>query len=201
MKTKLLLTILNLITLPVCAQDMKNSIQHKIVPEEYQSLSQILREDSTSEITYVYGKFTCHNFAKKLFLERSNLITNLENYDLNGIEKEWGTRINREEVTDKAPIYIVTMVHQSSGFFHAINAVLINKDAPTDLNSYVFIEPQTDEILLTPKDLHKRYKSYYKDEGVKVTIGIFDRFKFNGNIYQSFQKNLYNFTVYPEKAE
>lgn len=197
MKTKHLLFFLSFFTIQSFAQDMKLSIEHQRIPSDFDHITKLLREDTTDQITYVYGKFTCHNFAKKLFLERSSLINDLESYDLGGIEEQWGVRINREEQTQKEPIYIVTMVHQASGFYHAINAILVDTERPSDIDSYIFIEPQTDEILLTSRDLHKRYKRYYKEESVNITIGVFTKFKFNGHIYQSFQDNLYNFDVLP----
>lgn len=198
MKTKFFLIFFSFIAHHSFAQDMKQSIEHQRIPSDFDHIAELLREDNTDQITYDYGKFTCHNFAKKLFLERSTLLEDMNDFDFEGIEKEWGVRINREDHTQKEPIYIVTMVHQASGFYHAINAVLIDKEQPEKVESYIFIEPQTDEILLTSGDLHKRYKRYYKNESVEVTIGIFNKFKFNGNIYQSFQDNLYKFDVYPK---
>ena len=80
------------------------------------------------------------------------------------------------------------------GFYHAINAYLVTPEKPQDIESCIFIEPKSDEILFL-----RKYRHYYdkgnEEEVVHLTIGTFDKFKNNGSIYQSFSSQLYEFDI------
>lgn len=181
-------------------QDMKkartNPLVDKPIPE---GLKKVLLNDKTDEHPYIAGQYYCHNFASQFFLQNSNLIKNMEPFDIEAMGKEWGTIISRLSETEKLPIYYVALSNAEHGFYHAINAYLINPDQPNEISSYLFIEPQSDEVFFDIKDVYDRYRKYYDksndEEVLNISIGTFDAFKSNGSIYQSFSSTLLNFDV------
>ncbi len=194
----LLLTLSSL----VIAQNMDRNSKQPASKKTPSEITKMLKEDSTDELLYVNGRFYCHNFASTLYLRRSSLVTTLDSFDLNGINTEWGVVINRLAESLKMPIYYVALSNVEHGFYHAINAVLVNPDKPEEISSYVFIEPQTDETFLTAREVYDRYKSYYDkkrdvDEVLKLSINTFDAFKKSesGTIYQSFTGEKYSFDL------
>jgi nitrogenase molybdenum-iron protein alpha/beta subunit len=118
---------------------------------------------------------------------------------LDGIASEWGVIIQRLEETEKLPIYTVTLNDENRKFSHMINAVLLDQDHPEKLESYIFIEPQSDAVMLTAEDVYNHYLGYFNvseaHEKLNMSIGKFDSYKFNGNIYQSWGNQLYKFEL------
>ena len=181
----------------VFAQDMKvNQDDKAVVPHD--KLRKILLDDETDKNEYS-RRYTCHNFAKTFYLQRSSLVDDLASYDIKGIADDWGVIVTRLEEQAKMPIYTLTMVQKEYGFYHMINAILIDEKNPEALESYIFVEPQTDEVFMSPEAVYKRYGSYYdkteQHEPLTIEIGTFDSFKHNGNIYQSWGKQLYKFEI------
>lgn len=155
--------------------------------EEISKIHSVLAKDTTDKVKYELANFSCHNFSKKLYLQNSSLITDFSPYNISDLESDWDTRIDINE-DEKLELYYVTISSKEDGFYHAINAVLLNHDQPEKLSSYVFIEPQTDQIYLA-YDLRKfseRMMSKSFVGQIKVEVRSFDAFKFNGNIWQSF---------------
>jgi hypothetical protein len=180
------------------AQDMDKFAPAKKTPQSIpENLRKVLAEDQTDKNLYIPGKYYCHNFACTFYAQNSCVMSNLDNLDLKGIEKEWGVVIQRLNDKVKLPIYYVGLVNKESGFYHAINAMLVNPDKPNEISSYIFIEPQTDEVFMTARDLHQAYNRYYGSEPLSVSIQTFDAFKHNGNIYQSITNEVVKFEVRP----
>ena len=169
------------------------------VPKE---LSSLLKQDTTDELTYINGKFVCHNFATTLYLQRSSLVTTLEEFDLDSIAVDWGVVVKRLGDSCKLPIYYVSLSQEETGFYHAINALLVNPEKPEDLSSYIFIEPQSDDVMLTGDQVFKKYSRYYQNKIEKpvVTLKIstlesVKRYNGPGTILQSSTKNRYEFKL------
>ena len=163
--------------------------------DEISKLRDMLSRDDTDEIPYVLGHFSCHNYSKRLYLQHSNQVQSLDAFHLEDMEREWTTTINRSEDA-KFELYTVTLTSPEEGYFHAINAVLLDKDNPQDINSYVFIEPQSDKLLLA-EDLRShsnRLMNRNMTAPIKIDVGTFDQFKFNGNIWQTFSSTKVSFT-------
>lgn len=182
------------------AQDMKSSNKPLLSSQPIPAgLKRVLLDDKTDEHPYITGKYYCHNFASQFFLQNSSLVTNLAPYDLEAMSSEWGTIISRLATSEKLPVYYVSLSNEKNGFYHAINAYLVNPAKPEEIESYLFIEPQSDEVFFHIKDVYDRYRRYYdksdEEEILHVSIGTFDAFKSNGNIYQSFTSSLQNFDV------
>lgn len=174
----------------------KNPLLTQPIPA---GLKRVLLDDKTDEHLYITGKYYCHNFASQFFLQNSSLVTNLESYDLEGMSSEWGTIISRLATSEKLPVYYVSLSNAQHNFYHAINAYLVNPAKPEDIESYLFIEPQSDEVFFLIKDIYDRYRKYYdksdEEEILHVSIGTFDAFKSNGSRYQSFNTSLHDFDV------
>jgi hypothetical protein len=169
------------------------------VPKE---LSSVLKEDHTDELTYINGKFVCHNFASTLYIQRSSLVNTLEEFDLDSIAIDWGVVVKRLGESCKLPIYYVSLSQEETGFYHAINALLVNPEKPEDLSSYIFIEPQSDDVMLTGDHVFKKYSRYYQNKiekpVVKLKISTLEsvkRYNGPGTILQSSTKNLYEFNL------
>jgi hypothetical protein len=165
-----------------------------------EGLKRVLLSDKTDELPYITGKYYCHNFASQFFLQNSSLVTTMDAFDLSAITSEWGTIISRLADSEKLPVYYVSLSNTEHGFYHAINAYLVNPEKPKEIESYIFIEPQTDETFLLAFNLYNRYRNYYDksadiEEVVHVSIGTFDAFKSNGNIFQSWTSSLYTFDI------
>lgn len=186
-------------TLLAFAQDKTNTIDPKfdwfdskdnLFREYTQEISQVhsvLAKDTTDKVKYELASFSCHNFSKKLYIQNSSLVKDFSPYNLTDLEADWNTRIEINE-ENKLDLYYVTISSAEDGYFHAINAVLLNKEQPDKLSSYVYIEPQTDQVYLA-YDLRKFSERLMKKSFVgeiKVELRTFDAFKFNGNIWQSF---------------
>lgn len=190
-----ILTALLLLSSIVHAQDMKPG-SSKTPAHKFPELSKVLSEDKTNELPYIVGQFTCHNFSKTLYLQRSTLVSDLAPYRIEAIKEDWGNEIVRSHSSKKLPIYILTMWNEESGFYHSINAVLIKPENPLVLDSYVFVEPQSDQIFGTTKEMYKHYQHYLKttDTGkvLKISISNFTAFVFNGYINQSKDESLFN---------
>ena len=172
------------------------------VPKE---LSSLLKQDTTDELTYINGKFVCHNFATTLYLQRSSLVTTLEEFDLDSIAVDWGVVVKRLGESCKLPIYYVSLSQEETGFYHAINALLVNPEKPEDLSSYIFIEPQSDDVMLTGDQVFKKYSRYYQNKVekpvVKLKISTLEsvkRYNGPGTILQSSTKNHYEFKLSSE---
>lgn len=175
------------------------TISKKAVPRD---LANILKEDTTDELTYINGKFVCHNFASTLYIQRSSLLTNLEDFDLHSIAIDWGVIVKRLGESCKLPIYYVSLSQEQTGFYHAINALLINPEKPEDISSYIFIEPQSDAVMFTKEQVFEKYSRYYKNKidkpVLKLKIGILEsvkRYNGEGTVLQSNTKNLYEYDI------
>jgi len=196
MRNLILLTTL-VLSFPVFSQDMKVNQDDKVVIQN-EKLRQILLDDETDKNEYS-RRYTCHNFAKTFYLQRSSLVDDLANYDIKGIADNWGVIITRLEEQAKMPIYTMTLIQKEHGFYHMINAILIDESKPETLESYIFVEPQTDEVFMTPDAVYKRFGSYYDKtdahEPLNIEIGTFNSFKHNGSIYQSWGDQLYKFEI------
>jgi len=182
----------------IYAQDMDNKSKIKsnqeVVPQD---LKTIIKNDQTDKYKYINGKFVCHNFASTFYLQNSCLISSFDNIDINGIKEDWGIIIQRLNESLKMPIYYVSMVNTKTGFYHAINALRVNPDKPNEISSYIFIEPQTDEVFMTAQELHQSYNFYYGGEPVEISIQTFDEFKKSGPIYQSITNEVAHFVISP----
>jgi len=156
-------------------------------PEEIAKIRELLKADDTNTVRYELKKFSCHNFSKRVYLQNSSLVNNLEDYHIEDLEKEWGVPIVRDESKEKVPMHYITLSSKEEGYFHAINAVLLDKENPGDIDSYVFIEPQTDVLYSASelKSFSERLMKKKFNHSVEVGIGTFDSFKHNGNIWQS----------------
>lgn len=182
------------------AQEMRPPKKPKL--SRHTDISRVLLEDQTSTYKYIDVDYTCHNFARTLYLQRSSLVLTLDDYNLAGIKEDWGHEIIREEPTAKLPIYMVNLANKKVGFYHTVNAVQINAEDPKALSSYIFIEPQTDEIFETVTELYTRYAGYFDEtpEGkiLEIDVGVFTEFKHNGYIYQSKDETFFKETYSPE---
>ncbi len=156
--------------------------------DDIERLRQILRSDKTDSINYQLAKFSCHNFSKMLYLQNSSLVKDMKDYHIEDLEKDWGVKIERDPSIEKFPMNYITLQSKEDGYFHAINAVLLDTENPQDLNSYVFIEPQSDSLYSASqlKGFSERLMNKDFKGEIKVGVGTFDSFKFNGNIWQSF---------------
>lgn len=190
-----------MVSLPATAQDMKpkvkpNPLLSKPIPA---GLKKVLLDDKTDEHAYIAGKYYCHNFASQFYLQNSSLVKTMDTFDLEGMASEWGTIISRLATSEKLPLYYVSLSNKEHGFYHAINAYLVNPEKPQDIESYIFIEPQSDETFISSEQVYNKYRRYYdkgnEEEVVHISIGTFDQFKNNGSIYQSFTSNLYEFDI------
>jgi hypothetical protein len=127
------------------------------------------------------------------------MVKNMDTFDLEGMANEWGTIISRLATSEKLPIYYVSLSNKEHGFYHAINAYLVNPEKPQEIESYIFIEPQSDETFISSEQVYNKYRHYYdkgnEEEVVHLSIGTFDKFKNNGSIYQSFSSQLYEFDI------
>ncbi len=67
--------------------------------------------------------------------------------------------------------------------------MLVKPESPESLDSYVFLEPQTDEIFESKKAMYAQNAHYLKatDTGkvLEVDLGTFEGLKFTGTIWQS----------------
>lgn len=194
----LTLITLSLFSFMAFAQDMK-SVTSSEKGYDNEKLKRILDEDKTNERKYINGTFVCHNFAKTFYLQRSSLVEDLSAFDIEGIADQWGVIIQRLAETEKMPIYTATLVQKEHGFYHMINAVLVDEKNPSKIESYIFIEPQSDAVMVTPQDVYNRYAIYYdktdEHEPLSLEIGRFDAFKSNGTIYQSWGEQLFKFKI------
>lgn len=185
MKNTLFAAFLIITSANAFAQNMKPIAGAKPTGK-FPELSRVLAEDDTDQIPYTVGKFTCHNFAKTLYLQRSTAVRDLAPFRIEAIKEDWGNDIVRSEKTKKLPIFILTIWNVESGFYHSINAVLIDIQAPFDLNSYVFVEPQTDEIFASTKEMYRHYEHYLKmGKTLQIDVSNFTGFVNNGYINQS----------------
>ena len=180
-------------------QDMstKSPLKSQPLPE---GLKRVLLSDKTDEHPYITGKYYCHNFASQFFLQNSSLVINMDAFDLVAMSTEWGTIISRLADSEKLPVYYVSLSNTEHGFYNAINAYLVNPEKPQEIESYIFIEPQSDETFLQVVDVYNRYRNYYDkspeiEEVLHVSIGTFDAFKSNGSIFQSWNSSLYTFDM------
>ncbi len=195
--------ILCLLFIPlVNAQNMDNMGGTNVKGSIPRELSGLLKEDTTDELTYINGKFVCHNFASTLYIQRSSLVTTLEEFDLDSIAIDWGVVVKRLGESCKLPIYYVSLSQEETGFYHAINALLVNPKKPEDLSSYIFIEPQSDDVMLTGAEVFKKYSRYYQNKiekpVVKLKISTLEsvkRYNGPGTILQSSTKNRYEFKL------
>ncbi len=176
----------------------------KVSPKDKvpKDLSSLLKEDSTDELTYINGKFVCHNFASTLYIQRSSLVSTLEDFDLDSIATDWGVIVKRLGDTCKLPLYYVSLSQEESGFYHAINALLVNPEKPDEIASYIFIEPQSDDVMLTGEQVFKKYSRYYQNKiekpVVKLKISTLEsvkRYNGPGTVLQSSTKNLFEFEL------
>jgi hypothetical protein len=185
MKNTIFAAFLIITSVAAHAQNMKPTAGAKPTGK-FPELARVLAEDDTDQIPYTVGKFTCHNFSKTLYLQRSTEVKDLAPYRIEAIKEDWGNEIVRSEKTKKLPIFILTMWNVESGFYHSINAVLTDLQAPYNLNSYVFVEPQSDEIFATTKEMYRRYEHYLKmGKTLQINISNFTSFVNNGYINQS----------------
>ncbi len=104
--------------------------------------------------------------------------------------------------TCKLPLYYVSLSQEESGFYHAINALLVNPEKPDEIASYIFIEPQSDDVMLTGEQVFKKYSRYYQNKiekpVVKLKISTLDsvkRYNGPGTVLQSSTKNLFEFEL------
>lgn len=159
-------------------------------PEKIETIKQVLEKNKTDQIKYSNGTFVCHQFASKLFLEESSLVKEWNDYNTSELEKQWSQPIEKSQ-TRLNHLHYIGLSASEEGFYHAINAVLIDESAPEKIESYLFIEPQSDELILA-KNLRDKYNL---KTPLTVNIGTFDAFKFNGNIWQSFSSTLYSHII------
>jgi hypothetical protein len=75
----------------------------------------------------------------------------------------------------------------------------VNPEKPQEIESYILIEPQSDETFISSEQVYNKYRRYYdkgnEEEVIHISIGTFDQFKNNGSIYQSFSSQLYEFDI------
>ena len=195
------IALLLLLTNSAFAQNMDKSTVSKQAnaPKE---LINLLMEDKTDEYLYIAGKFYCHNFASTLYMERSSVVATMDAFDLEGIKLDWGVVITRLAESSKMPIYYVSLSNKESGFYHAINALLVNPEKPEEIASYIFIEPQTDETFITAQDLYDRYRKYYdkkndEEEPLHLQISTINSIKKSehGSVFQTWTDKLYEFDL------
>lgn len=166
------------------------------IEKKFPKLHRILKLDDTNRQSYIMGKFTCNEFSMRLYFQRSER-GYPQAYDLPGFEIDSGVPFQTDGSTEKLPLFYVNMTHIPAGFYHAINAMLINPERPDVPESYIFIEPQTDEVMLSLKEVYDHYARYYGHINSPLEVNISDiaSYKFNGKIYQSFSSPLYRFQV------
>lgn len=162
---------------------------------EIAELREMLFNDDTDSIPYVLGHFSCHNYSKRLYLQHSDQVSSLDPFHIPDMEREWTTSIKRRD-EQKFELYTVTLTSPEEGYFHAINAVLLDKENPQDINSYIFIEPQSDKLMLADeiRAHSNRLMNKTMTAPISIDVGTFDEFKFNGNIWQTFSSTKVNFT-------
>lgn len=169
-----------------CLQVQDPTSLYDRYPEEIYKIKEMLFNDKTDSIPYHLPAFTCHNYSKVLFLQHSDQIKPIENYKINDIQEQWGVTINRDESAPKFSIFTVNLASSEEGYYHAINAVLLDKENPQDINSYLFIEPQSDKLLLVSELREHGNRLMHKEMTglIKVNIATFDAFNFTGSIWQ-----------------
>lgn len=182
-----------LVTFYICIASFEAFSQNlfSLYPDKIEQIQLKLSLDKTDEIPYS-REFICHQFAKRLFLQESLLAGPMEDYNIAQIEEQWNTTIKRSK-NPTLKINYISLSSKKDGFYHAINAVLLDESAPEKIESYIFIEPQSDTLILA-KDLRGKYK--IQDE-LEVRIGTFDAYKFNGHIWQSLSGTDYTHTITP----
>jgi len=182
------------------AQDMDfMQPQKHSIPSD---ITRMLVEDDTDKQGYIMAKFTCNEYAIRLYLQRSNRVLS-EGIDYEGFEIDSGVGFQTLEAKERFPLFYVSLAQREAGFYHAINAVLMNDARPDLISSYIFIEPQNDIVMKTPEELYRKYKKFYSDRSEPLEINISDVTKFahNGYIYQSFTETLAKFVQYPESSK
>lgn len=169
-----------------CFQAQDPTSLYDRFPQKIMQIKEMLFSDKTDSIPYQLPVFTCHNYSKVLFLQHSDQIKELEGYRLDDIKQQWGVTIQRDENEPKFSIFTVNLASADEGYFHAINAVLLDKENPQDINSYLFIEPQSDKLLLASELREHGNKLMHKEmtAPIKVNIATFDAFNFTGSIWQ-----------------
>lgn len=171
-----------------CLQVQDPTSLYERFPQEIYKIKEMLFNDKTDSIPYQLPVFTCHNYSKVLFLKHSDEVKEIENFNLSAIEQQWGTPIERDEDSPKLSLFTVNLGSSGEGYFHSINAVLLDKENPDDINSYIFIEPQSDKLLLASelRDHGNKLMNKQMSAPIDIDIATFDGFKFNGNIWQTF---------------
>ena len=167
------------------------------ISKTYPEFARVLKQDDTDAQFFVNRRFTCNEFTMRFLIQRSSRVLK-ENIDQAGFEQDTGVSFQAEGNLPKLNLFYVNLTHAASGFYHAIGAYLVNPEAPEKVESYIFFEPQTDEVMLTPKDIFNKYQRFYgrfPDAQIEAGISEFVSYKFNGNIYQNNTQRVLQFTI------
>jgi hypothetical protein len=195
---KLLLVILCGLPNLLWAQNMDGiAFKNPDISKTHPELAKVLKQDDTDAQIFINRRFTCNEFTMRFLIQRSSGVV-AENIDRAGFEQETGVSFQTEGNLPKLNLYYVNLTHAASGFYHAIGAYLVNQLAPEKVESYIFFEPQTDEVMLTPKDIFNKYQRFYgklPDAKVEASISELISYKFNGNIYQNRTERILSFII------
>lgn len=169
-----------------CAGQIEPSLIERF-PAKIEKIKQMLAVDDTESVSYELRRFSCHDYAKRLYLQNSNQVDSLDPYNIENLSENWGGVAVTRGSEPKFEMYYLTIASAEEGYFHAINAVLIDEANPGDIESYIFIEPQTDK-LIEAKNLRSHSSRLMRKDIVKplaIEVRTFDKYSFNGNIWQS----------------
>tara|TARA_R110000868_G_scaffold136049_3_gene348797 strand:+ start:1831 stop:2496 length:666 start_codon:yes stop_codon:yes gene_type:complete len=168
-----------------CNNQIEASLKDRF-PLKIAELQAALASDDTDSLGYELRRFSCHDYAKRLYLQNSSKVQSLEPYNLDNLSESWGG-IEVKPADKKFNMHYLTVHSAEEGYFHAINAVLIDESNPESIDSYIFIEPQTDKLLEAGeiRDHSSRLMRKPIEKPITVELRTFDSYKFNGNIWQS----------------
>ena len=168
-----------------CGNQIEASLKDRF-PAKMMELREALASDDTDSLGYELRRFSCHDYAKRLYLQTSSKVSSLEPYNIEQLSSNWGG-VDIKPSAKKFDMHYLTISSAEEGYFHAINAVLIDESEPDNIESYIFIEPQTDRLL--EADEIRAHSSRLMNKPIEKPIAVelrtFDSYKHNGNIWQS----------------
>jgi len=146
-------------------------------------LAQFLKDDNTDTYPYVAKPqepswFVCQHFSTQAFM-RGSCFANSE--DVETYEEKTPIKINNglTPLSNKLPIFYLSLGSASNGFYHAINAIFTGStvEEMKDINNYIFFEPQSDKLYKSVDELRADWTKYNLDTAndLKFKISTMDK--------------------------